>query len=185
MTLDEQIKRQEAVIRHCDGKAGQYIEADIAILVSLRRLKEIEAGGASADTVPKMLPSRECACVFDENMEKVLSACAAHDAWKRDADTVTVPEEVSWPTPEHAQHIQFEGCDCVVMSPEEYEELYRYSERLGRDLAAAKEELALLKNPTLPMLKALCGEPLLLAASQEHIARKAYDAMLAAAEGKK
>jgi len=32
------------------------------------------------------------------------------------------------PTPEHAQHIQFEGCDCVVMSPEEYEALYLHAQ---------------------------------------------------------
>jgi hypothetical protein len=41
-----------------------------------------------------------------------------------------------YPLPEYTQHIQFEGCDCVVMSPEDYEALYEHARQLERELAA-------------------------------------------------
>lgn len=34
-------------------------------------------------------------------------------------------EKLDAPTPEHAEHIQWEGSDRVVIRPEEYEELYQ------------------------------------------------------------
>lgn len=43
ISIDEQIARQEAVIRHCEGKVGVNIEGDKAILASLERLKAIDA----------------------------------------------------------------------------------------------------------------------------------------------
>lgn len=46
--------------------------------------------------------------------------------------------EPTWPSPEHAQRIQFEGCECVVASPEEYEALV---DRLNRLEAFAKRFL--------------------------------------------
>lgn len=42
----------------------------------------------------------------------------------------TDSEDRGYPSPEHAQRIQFEGCECVVMSPEEYESLYGRARQL-------------------------------------------------------
>ena len=46
-----------------------------------------------------------------------------------------------YPSLEHAQHIRFEGNDCVVMHPEEYEALYEQSRQLERELAAVTADL--------------------------------------------
>lgn len=45
-----------------------------------------------------------------------------------------------YPSPEHAQHINFEGCDSVVMSPEEYEALYEQARKTERERNAALAE---------------------------------------------
>ena len=52
-----------------------------------------------------------------------------------------VPVEPECPSPEHTQHIQFEGCDCVVMSPEEYESLWNAHKALLSALQVAQQEL--------------------------------------------
>ena len=44
ITIDEQIARQRAVIRHCEGKSGINIDGDKAILATLERIKAAEAG---------------------------------------------------------------------------------------------------------------------------------------------
>lgn len=46
-----------------------------------------------------------------------------------------------YPSPEYAQRIQFEGCGCVVMAPEDYEALYEHARTLERELAEANEQL--------------------------------------------
>jgi len=45
-----------------------------------------------------------------------------------------------YPSPEHTQRIQFEGCECVVMAPEDYESLYDHARQLERELAARTEK---------------------------------------------
>lgn len=42
-----------------------------------------------------------------------------------------------YPHPDHAQIIQFEGCDCVVMSPEDYQSLWDVACQLERELNEA------------------------------------------------
>lgn len=54
-------------------------------------------------------------------------------------------ESGEWPTPEHAQHIQFEGCDCVVMSPESYEGLYNLCRAYEQRLKMVEAENARLR----------------------------------------
>ncbi len=39
-----------------------------------------------------------------------------------------------YPSPEYAQRIRFEGNECVVMAPEEYEALYELARRLECNL---------------------------------------------------
>ena len=51
-----------------------------------------------------------------------------------------VPVEPECPSPEHTQHIQFEGCDCVVISPETYEEITVYIDSLQSALQVAQQE---------------------------------------------
>lgn len=34
-----------------------------------------------------------------------------------------------YPHPDHVEHIKFEGCDCVVLAPEDYEALHTESAR--------------------------------------------------------
>lgn len=92
-----------------------------------------------------------------------------------------------YPSPEHAQHIRFEGNDCLVMHPEEYEALYEQSRQLERELAAEKdasEQLEMMANKLHEQLAAviaerdelknrLCNRPAVieLAASQQEVAR--------------
>ena len=52
----------------------------------------------------------------------------------------TDADDRSYPSPEHAQRIRFEGNECVVMHPEEYESLYEKSRQLERELTAITEE---------------------------------------------
>ena len=49
----------------------------------------------------------------------------------------TDADDRQYPLPEYAQRIQFEGRECVVMSPEEYEALYRHACQLERVAAQA------------------------------------------------
>jgi len=46
-----------------------------------------------------------------------------------------------YPLPEHAQRIRFEGCECVVMAPEDYEALYAHARNLERQRDALREAL--------------------------------------------
>lgn len=62
-------------------------------------------------------------------------------------------DECAWPHPEHIEHIQFEGRDCVVLAPEEYEALFVSRESLTAlhaldqaALEAATETIAELKK---------------------------------------
>lgn len=50
---------------------------------------------------------------------------------------LTDSDDRAYPLPEHCQHIQFEGSTCVVMAPEDYEELYKHARNLERQLTAA------------------------------------------------
>lgn len=51
-------------------------------------------------------------------------------------------ESGEWPTPEYAQRIMFEGCDSVVMAPEDYEALYELARTLERENADLRGKLA-------------------------------------------
>jgi len=50
----------------------------------------------------------------------------------------TDSDDRPYPSPEHAQRIVFEGCECAVMAPEDYEALYNHARQLERELASAK-----------------------------------------------
>lgn len=45
----------------------------------------------------------------------------------------------NFPSPDHIQHIQFEGCDSIVLAPEEYESLYNRATQLWELLDAHRE----------------------------------------------
>lgn len=47
----------------------------------------------------------------------------------------------SYPRPEYAEEIVFEGSRHVVISPEAYEELYEIAPQLTRELTAANERI--------------------------------------------
>lgn len=51
-----------------------------------------------------------------------------------------------YPLPEHAQRIRFEGCECVVMAPEDYEALYTHARNLERQRDEAIEKLTAESN---------------------------------------
>ena len=99
----------------------------------------------------------------------------------------TDAENRPYPSPEHAQRIRFEGCECVVMYPQEYEALYERARAFERELAAAMAELDReiqakhriameTQDPLLAKLEALSAE---LAAKDARIRRfeEAVDAM--------
>ncbi len=50
-------------------------------------------------------------------------------------------DDRNYPSPEYAQRIRFEGNECVVMYPEEYESLYEKARQLERELNAASDKL--------------------------------------------
>ena len=54
------------------------------------------------------------------------------------------------PSPEHAQRIVFEGCDSVVIAPEDYDALRTYAQRVTAELAAIREALAGADYASLP-----------------------------------
>ena len=56
----------------------------------------------------------------------------------------TDADDRNYPSPEYAQRIRFEGNECVVMHPEEYESLYEKARQLERELNAAKERIGRL-----------------------------------------
>lgn len=56
------------------------------------------------------------------------------------SDTPRTDEAELWGAPQYAEHITFEGCDCVVMPPEEYEALFEHARTLKRELAAVTAE---------------------------------------------
>jgi len=58
-----------------------------------------------------------------------------------DTPTPRTDSCVDWPSPEYTQRIQFEGCTCAVMAPEDYEALYKHAQQLERELADAKDLL--------------------------------------------
>lgn len=58
----------------------------------------------------------------------------------------TDADDRNYPSPEYAQRIRFEGCDCVVMHPEEYESLYEKARQLERELNAANERIKRLEH---------------------------------------
>lgn len=58
----------------------------------------------------------------------------------------TDADDRSYPSPEHAQRIRFDGNECVVMHPEEYESLYEKSRQLERELNAAKRRIKWLED---------------------------------------
>lgn len=60
------------------------------------------------------------------------------------SDTPLTSISASWPSPERIQHIQFEGCDCAVLAPEEYEALYEHARTLERALSAERAKNARL-----------------------------------------
>lgn len=45
-----------------------------------------------------------------------------------------------YPSPEYAQRIIFEGCECVVLAPEDYESLYEHARTLERELSEMTKE---------------------------------------------
>lgn len=45
----------------------------------------------------------------------------------------------SYPSPEQASRILFEGRQCVVMAPEEYEDLYRLARLMEKELMDSRE----------------------------------------------
>jgi hypothetical protein len=48
----------------------------------------------------------------------------------------TDADDRPYPSPDYTQHINFEGCDSVVMPPEEYAALYEHARQLERELAS-------------------------------------------------
>jgi hypothetical protein len=50
----------------------------------------------------------------------------------------TDADDRPYPSPDYTQHINFEGCDSVVMPPEEYEALYEHARQLERELSQQK-----------------------------------------------
>lgn len=50
-------------------------------------------------------------------------------------------EAVAWPHPDHAQHIVFEGCDCIVLAPEEYEAIHTALQAAEERARKAEQEL--------------------------------------------
>lgn len=50
----------------------------------------------------------------------------------------TQTQTAQWPSPEHLQLIQFEGCTVAVIPPEDYEDLFEHARRLGELLAAER-----------------------------------------------
>ena len=63
-------------------------------------------------------------------------------------DTTETPmtESGEWPAPDYAQQIIFEGCSCVVMSPEEYSALYNSHSVLERENAALRSKLGEMRE---------------------------------------
>jgi len=57
--IDEQIARQRAVIRHCEGKSGINIDGDKAILATLERIKAADAGLPVEPDVVKLLSEQD------------------------------------------------------------------------------------------------------------------------------
>ena len=53
----------------------------------------------------------------------------------------TDSDDRPYPSPECVQLIQFEGSTCAVMSPDDYEALYRYAQQLERELSEARRDL--------------------------------------------
>lgn len=77
--------------------------------------------------------------VFMTRIDREHATLKAELSRYREAEKA-LPEEPSCPSPEHIQHIRFEGCDCVVMSPEEYEALHEYVTKLRAHAAALQAE---------------------------------------------
>lgn len=57
-----------------------------------------------------------------------------------DATPETDAEDRTYPLPEYLQLITFEGSECAVLAPEEYEELYQKARRLERERNQARSE---------------------------------------------
>jgi hypothetical protein len=76
-------------------------------------------------------------------------------------------ESGEWPTPEYAQRIMFEGCDSVVMAPEDYEALYELARTLERENADLRAQLAEVKE-------ALAGDDYASLPSDYPLARMAH-----------
>lgn len=55
-------------------------------------------------------------------------------------------DDRGYPLPEHTQHIVFEGADCVVMAPEDYEALFGVALSLERELTATRQRVAELED---------------------------------------
>lgn len=62
------------------------------------------------------------------------------------SDTPRTDAAESWGTPQYCEHITFEGCDCAVMPPEEYEALFEHARTLERELAAVTAERDALRD---------------------------------------
>ena len=59
-----------------------------------------------------------------------------------------MPEEPEFPTPEYTQRITFEGAECAVMSPEDYEALWVYAAALHAHAEALAVQNTALKAQT-------------------------------------
>lgn len=55
-------------------------------------------------------------------------------------------DDRGYPLPEHTQHIVFEGADCVVMAPEDYEALFGVAMSLEREFNVANTRIAELEE---------------------------------------
>lgn len=60
--------------------------------------------------------------------------------------------------PDAMQHVLFEGCDYIVIAPEDYETLYEHATSLERELAAKEAKIkrcadiaASINDPALPL----------------------------------
>ena len=49
-------------------------------------------------------------------------------------------EDIRFPLPVHIEHIVFEGRDCAVLSPEEYETLHEHARTLESQLVQMTKE---------------------------------------------
>lgn len=52
-------------------------------------------------------------------------------------------DDRQYPLPEYTQRIQFEGSECVVIGPEDYEALYEHARALERKLSMCRDVLKL------------------------------------------